>query len=606
MSSNNNDQDTPMEHGDLPVRTTVNAQEGQAPAPGNTAPSGNNNGTPAVPPVVGGGQAQAPSGTGSSFHGAMGFSVGLGGGGRGGRGGGVGGGRGGRGGHPGRGGFTAPRGNATFGVAGGGSLGSGAGGRGGLNSGVTGAGGGAASGGGAGAAGAGAAGAGAGVFGGGFGGGAGAGFGGAGAGANAGAGGFGRGSGAGFGAGFGRGVGGNQNSGGGYNSGRGGRGNSGSGWGNFGRGQGRGQGRGHYNRGRGHNNRGAITKRPTLKIVPRITTIELREQNGRHFGLAASNPTPGGGPQDGIAVYRPHGGLGGVLKGEDDAAMMLRRTKENTGANRVWCEMRPLVDNANEVARRRRLIRVVDHTDSPTFGLGHSAGLLGDKKKKEEKKKPAAVEHMGDEHGMECVLCEKKTHDINTCLNQPSGHVAACVLCHDKRHSLDSCSQYNDMVLTDRIRLLVDGRAGLPPLLTEIPWWEMLLCWLQDDVSQGETLPVGFPWTMDHTRGLCSRARGRYIKELQVTFDTQDHNRSLLPQDEGTATIVKVFHTYWETQGFTWPQRLVEMGFSNPRLDVAGPEFVPGAATHQTAQDQRMEGQEEEEGEVLPNLDLGI
>ncbi|EXK95639.1 hypothetical protein FOQG_04189 [Fusarium oxysporum f. sp. raphani 54005] len=96
MSSNNKDQDTPMEHDDLPVRTAVNAQEGQAPAPGNTAPSGNNNnGTPVVAPVVGGGQ--APLGTGSSFHGAMGFSVGSGGGrgGRGGRGGACGGGGGG-------------------------------------------------------------------------------------------------------------------------------------------------------------------------------------------------------------------------------------------------------------------------------------------------------------------------------------------------------------------------------------------------------------------------------------------------------------------------------------------------------------------------------
>ncbi|KAG5757432.1 hypothetical protein H9Q70_000082 [Fusarium xylarioides] len=595
-----------MTHGELPVRTTVDAQEGQAPAPGNVAPSGNNNNnnsTPVVPtPVAGAGQPFL--GTGSSFAGSMGFSPGLGGGGRGGRGG-RGGGRGdgrggsrgggrgdgrgggGRGNDSGRGGFAVPRGTPTFGVAGG---------RGGLNSGATGT---------SDAAGPGTGGP---AFGGGFGSGVGAGF------AGAGAGGFGSGSGVGFGAGFGTGgdgVGsgggdGNQNSGGGYNSGRGGRGghgNSGSGWGNFNRGHRghRGQGRGQSYRGRGQNNRGAITKRPTLKIVPHIKKGHLSDENGRAVGLWANNPTPGGGPQDGIAQYKPDGGMSGVLRLGGEAVQMLQRTQENTGASRIWCDMHPLVDNANELARRRNLTRVIDHTGSPSLGLGHSAGLSGDKKKKEEKK-PAVVEHMGDEQGPRCVLCEKKTHDINTCLDQPSGEVVACVLCHDKAHSLDSCAHYRSMSTEQRLVLVVGGRAGLPPLMASDNWWDVLLCWLEGDTSKGQALPDGFPWTIDHAKELSHRTRGRYVKELQLTFDSQGHDRKVLPVDPRTATIVDVYNTYWKKQELAWPQRLVEMGFQAPNLDVGAPEFTPGASGHQTARDQRMEGGVEEEDSVLPQM----
>ncbi|SCN96737.1 uncharacterized protein FFE2_08582 [Fusarium fujikuroi] len=611
MSSNNkdNDNDTVMDHGELPVRTSVNAQQGQAPAPGNAAPSGNNNnnsnnnnnGTPAVPTPVAG-AAQNPLGTGSSFHGAMGFSPGLGGGGRGGgrgrgrgdaRGGFRGVGRGaGRGSDSGRGGFTAPGGNVTFGVPGGVSSGSGAGGQGGLNSGATGAGGVAGGDAGGGSTGAG-------VFGAGF---AGAGFAGAGAGASSGAGGFAGGSGAGFGAGFGRGGGGNQNSGDGYNSGRGGRGSSGSGWGNYSRGQGRGQGRGQYSRGRGQNNRGQITKRPTLKIVPHIRTGHLNDETGRQVGLWANNPTPGGGQQDGIAKYMPDGGMKAILKDGAEASLMLQRTQENTGSDRVLCLMQPLVNNANELARRRRLVRVIDHSDSPSLGLGHSAGLSGDKKKKEEKK-PAVVEHVGDEQGSKCVLCGKTTHDINTCLNQPTGEVVACVLCHDKGHSLESCQQFLNMGdYTERVRLLVEGRASLPPLATDVAWWDVLWCWLEEDISKGHALPKGFPWTIDHAREVSHRARGRYAQELQLAFDNSGHDLTLLPPDRCTATIVDVYHKYWEVQGFPWPQRLVEMGVPAPKLDIGAPGFQPGAEGHQTVNDQRMEGAAQEEEDVLPDI----
>ncbi|KAF9770553.1 hypothetical protein IL306_011883 [Fusarium sp. DS 682] len=551
MASNNKDNDVPMEHSDLPVRTAENGQQGQVAAPGNTVPSGNNNagtpvvppGTPAVPPSGSGGfgagnsttvppgfggtagqNGQARVGPGSTFQSAFGFR----GGGRGGRGG--------RGGFSGRGNFAAGPGNFNSGGGGRGDFGFGGGhgrGRGGFNSG--------------------------GNYNFGYG--------------NN----FGRG---GFGSGYG------------YNNPGGGRGNSGSGWSNFGGGQ----GRGHNNRGRGHthSSRGGVTK--CMKDVPRLKLTRLFDEHGKNAGLTVVNPTSGGGPQSAVNSYLNSGGSLSVITDPKQAEKQARRTFENTGSQRLAMLLEPLTDNSNEVMRRRRLTREIEYTDSPSFGLGRM--IKSGEEKKEKKEKPAQVEHLGDTTGVECVLCEKNTHDIGECLDHPSGELKGCVLCHDKRHDIDTCGQIQDLGMTDRVRLMIGDRAGMPPLSTEVPWWDLLLVWLCDESSEGQALPTGFPWSMDFTKDVARRAKGKYVQELQVTFDTSGHDRSVLPVDISTKTVLDVYNKFWAPQGIAWPARLVEMGAGNGPLTAAAPAFTPGAGSHTGVQ----VPQPGDEG-ILPDID---
>ncbi|KAM5508957.1 hypothetical protein FOXYSP1_11923 [Fusarium oxysporum f. sp. phaseoli] len=109
-----------------------------------------------------------------------------------------------------------------------------------------------------------------------------------------------------------------------------------------------------------------------------------------------------------------------------------------------------------------------------------------------------------------------------------------------------------DMSLTEKFRVFVDRRANLPPLYAEVPWWDLLYTWLNDDSSKGQALPTGFPWSREFTEEIARRQRGRYVKGLQVEFDSSGHDREVLPKDVTTLTLDAVYINHVAKDGTTW------------------------------------------------------
>ncbi|EXK95650.1 hypothetical protein FOQG_04200 [Fusarium oxysporum f. sp. raphani 54005] len=91
--------------------------------------------------------------------------------------------------------------------------------------------------------------------------------------------------------------------------------------------------------------------------------------------------------------------------------------------------------------------------------------------------------------------------------------------------------------------LLVEDRAGLPPVGKEIPWWDYLHRWMNDPVS-GNKIPSDFPWSEKFTKEVALTEGGQYVNSLQAEFD-KAFDRSVLPVDESTLTINDVYTNMW-------------------------------------------------------------
>ncbi|RKK77900.1 hypothetical protein BFJ69_g5897 [Fusarium oxysporum] len=318
--------------------------------------------------------------------------------------------------------------------------------------------------------------------------------------------------------------------------GRGGRGNSGPGRGNFGHGRGRGQS--NHGRGYAHSSRGGIQKHPT-----RVLPADANKSTDKPDNEVVPSTSESTGSQATTKKIP----MTCILTMDEEGMKRYREMQEYAHANNLLFTSRPMHDNATEIIRRRHLLRKIDCDERPPFNPGAGRGL-GDRKEKEQK---PPVEP-SDEPGMECIICPSKTHNTEYCLNMPSGDVRLCILCPSKRHHTKDCAKMADMGLTEKVRVFVDRRANLPPLYAEVPWWDLLYTWLNDDSSKGQALPTGFPWSREFTEEIARRQRGRYVRGLQVEFDGSGHDREVLPKDVTTLTLDAVYINHVAKDGTTW------------------------------------------------------
>ncbi|KAM0187541.1 hypothetical protein ACHAPI_011078 [Fusarium lateritium] len=238
-----------------------------------------------------------------------------------------------------------------------------------------------------------------------------------------------------------------------------------------------------------------------------------------------------------------------------------------TGQHRTSEKVVP--DNLQAIAKRQKLEMTTVYTD-------HKYPLKKGPKPKENPR----VEHVGDEEGVRCVLCRSKSHAMGFCLSLFQGELKGCPLCHDPGHRIDQCQTFLAMSMDDKVRILVDCRTNMPPLDTQIPWWDYMYKWLKNDASRNERGPFGFPWSVEFTRKVTRRDRGTYIKDLQARFDSDHDDRSILPVDTDTSTFSSIYLKYWSLENKPFPERIREMTGEVAPLNASATELVIGAGVH--------------------------
>ncbi|KAM0241331.1 hypothetical protein ACHAPO_002138 [Fusarium lateritium] len=184
------------------------------------------------------------------------------------------------------------------------------------------------------------------------------------------------------------------------------------------------------------------------------------------------------------------------------------------------------------------------------------------------KKRKAEVEECMTCKGKSCGLCKSKGHTLEHCLLTENGFIKGCVLCNTTSHNVDRCAKFTGLSMDAKLNLLVNERAGLPPLSTVKSWSNMMLAWLHDNESRGKEAPVGYPWSNLHASIVSGGVYGRLNYKLQSRFDRSGHDRSILPKYKWHEDAVAVWRFHWKTMGVPFPQRLIEMGFPRPSDDV--------------------------------------
>ncbi|CEI38630.1 hypothetical protein FVEN_g4815 [Fusarium venenatum] len=144
------------------------------------------------------------------------------------------------------------------------------------------------------------------------------------------------------------------------------------------------------------------------------------------------------------------------------------------------------------------------------------------------KKRKAEVEECMTCKGKSCGMCKSKSHTMEHCLL--NGSIAGCVLCDTTSHDIDECTKFTGLSMDEKLNLLINERAGLPPLRTSELWHQMLLAWLHDKESEGKEAPSMYPWTLDHASNVSRGVDGRHNYKLQSRFDRSGRDRSILPK----------------------------------------------------------------------------
>ncbi|CVL00525.1 uncharacterized protein FMAN_09940 [Fusarium mangiferae] len=237
------------------------------------------------------------------------------------------------------------------------------------------------------------------------------------------------------------------------------RGRGGCGRGNRGRGRGRGQ----SSRGRG-----GIQKHTSTSLTQKIVMNKALDNHVNNTITAPSSQTR-------------------------DGSLSTVSTPRQAYTHNMGTEY----DHSNEVARRRRLVR-----------MGRTPEISQVNKN-------------------ECAFCERKTHKIDNHLDLPNGDLPGCILCHSIQHNTEDCAKI-------------------------VPWWDLLYSWLQDDSSRGQQFPVGFPWSKKFTKEVSRRNYGLYIRDLQIQLDHRGYLPADFPKDEKTATLDAVYLNYIAKDGKTW------------------------------------------------------
>ncbi|KAF4456120.1 hypothetical protein F53441_1675 [Fusarium austroafricanum] len=187
-----------------------------------------------------------------------------------------------------------------------------------------------------------------------------------------------------------------------------------------------------------------------------------------------------------------------------------------------------------------------------------------------------------------CPSCGSQSHKLATCVTPgPSGSIHPCAFCNDESHLTDQCEQFLALSLSKKVKMLITDRAGMPSLLTQVPWWDWLYEFLESQNTQEFPIPNIFPWRAEFSLEVKRGETGKHIWDIQFDFDATQ-NATSLPEDLSMQTLEDVWETYWVTDGRTRPScadpDLRQSGF-NSEARPSGPPTSAPAAIPETAFD---------------------
>ncbi|CAF3469762.1 unnamed protein product [Fusarium graminearum] len=141
----------------------------------------------------------------------------------------------------------------------------------------------------------------------------------------------------------------------------------------------------------------------------------------------------------------------------------------------------------------------------------------------EDRNEPApkqAIEDVSDEasdkacpdcKGHTCGFCRAKDHAMIHCLMAKDGNIPGCVLWNTMAHELNACPIYMGLDMQERLKGLINERAGLPNVKVKDHWSTLFHAWLYDKASEGMRAPDEYPWTEAHAIELNGRQNGNTL-----------------------------------------------------------------------------------------------
>ncbi|QGI66669.1 hypothetical protein CEK26_010628 [Fusarium fujikuroi] len=260
-------------------------------------------------------------------------------------------------------------------------------------------------------------------------------------------------------------------------------------------------------------------------------------------GVPATKLTPSG-PADGFGNnwYTDTADNGLWIRSETGLGLdnMAKRLKEdNPTAVGFNITMSAIIPDKFEAIERDHTQKVVMNND---FGDkdGKPVGLFG-----RNIQAPSEKKHVVKGW---CKLCGSKSHTLTDCVMRGyKGHVTGCPICNDQKHAVDSCEQFRAMSLQEKVKILVQQRANMPPLKTSKPWHT----YLYEFCTREKFVPgvvFGFPWSQKFCRDIGYKG----MEKIQAAFDAYPE-WYVFAIDPKTASYGKVFETYWQPAGMVWP-----------------------------------------------------
>ncbi|KAL5598132.1 hypothetical protein FOBRF1_011925 [Fusarium oxysporum] len=308
-----------------------------------------------------------------------------------------------------------------------------------------------------------------------------------------------------------------------------------------GRSSGGNQGRPHTGSGWGSRkhqtgNQARGSRNPPLALVAKSSQSQVADLAGAVASRLVNNSLEGGNTHHWYSA-RPGDRIWGETRG-GGVDEVIEDVMRRSGATSVQFHVIPNVEGRFETVSANAVERTWEDNNAHN-DKGKPAGVLRHGVNMDpETKKPT-----------KCAACGSKSHKLATCISRPArqdGAQVGCPLCDTIQHHGGDCEAIAALSLPEQVKLLISGRASMPPFRGKTqPWWKLLhnYC-MSEQFVQGTV--TGLPWSKEFITSVAKR-----ILPMQTRLDTVPGYK--LPVDEDTANAGPIYWKYWVPNNLVWP-----------------------------------------------------
>ncbi|RKL47878.1 hypothetical protein BFJ70_g2245 [Fusarium oxysporum] len=315
-------------------------------------------------------------------------------------------------------------------------------------------------------------------------------------------------------------------------------------------------------------NKAQLSRFPPLSLVTKSSLSQVAEIGGAVGSRLANNSPDGGTTHHWYSARSGDRVWGETCGGGTDE--LIEDMKRRTGATSVQFFLVPNVEGRFETISAT----AVERSWEDNNGLnekGEPAGILrSGVKMVPEAKRPT-----------KCAACGSKSHKLASCISRPrrqDGAQAGCPLCDTIQHHGGDCQAIAALSLPEQVKLLINGRANMPPFKAKTqPWWKLLhkYCTSTQFVQGSIT---GLPWPKEFIASIAKR-----ILPMQTRLDNEPEYK--LPLDPDMTSYSDIYWRYWAPNNLQWP---ISLGVRPPcpaNLDKTTSDVAHATGSAPTPQD---------------------